>query len=590
MNTPSKKVQESGRGNAKPEFLRGEKIKSKKVRFSGKSNHTHKVGRVNSGINYNIHGYCGGKRPRDVLRIPVVLRNLKHIIEERIRALRFQAGELFGFLSWLGGKFAGFLLGLAAFPVRVFNQTSRRLGRKVIWCVPAIIALVLVGVATFKGAFSEDSLRNRYRSGMTRALETGDYTKAKAFGERLMALSGEIKPADQLDYATCLFKQGEFALALENLNALAPNDRLGYPPAHRAKAVLLTQEYERTRDNLLLDRLYYHLTQSDEQSSYSICRGYAIYFVATNQPSRAIPYLTSAVQENPELYPNLLALYQQTNQPTLYRETLRKAASVLPKLLNQDPANTPLRIEYAKLLVNMDRNEDALAVLKQGCESNPDPDLKRAIADFYLMRYDQEPVFEEQLKLIEQSWSYDPNNITSYLKLVTDFQALKDIDDDNRHRIADLIKSQTTLPDPPAVAFYALSNLNFMTGDTEQYQINLMKSFERDPQFSVVANNVAWLLAHDQEVLDLEKANSLASELVQKFPTNPRFRDTYGTILMKQGKFKEALSQLEPILNQVPDKGAVHLKLAEIYEHLQKPALAKIHREKYNAHARVPKQ
>ena len=117
-----------------------------------------------------------------------------------------------------------------------------------------------------------------------------------------------------------------------------------------------------------------------------------------------------------------------------------------------------------------------------------------------------------------------------------------------------------------------------------------MKSFERDPQFSIAANNLAWLLAHDQEVLDLEKANLLASELVQKFPENPRFRDTFGTILMKQGKFEEALSQLEPILNRVPDKGAVHLKLAEIYEYLQKPALAKIHREKYNAQARVRKQ
>ena len=180
--------------------------------------------------------------------------------------------------------------------------------------------------------------------------------------------------------------------------------------------------------------------------------------------------------------------------------------------------------------------------------------------------------------------------MTSYLKLVTEFQNLKDLDDDSRHRIADLIKSQTTLPGPPAVAFYALSNLDFLKGDMEQYQINLMKSFERDPQFTIAANNLAWLLAHDQEVLDLEKANLLASELVQKFPENPRFRDTFGTILMKQGKFEEALSQLEPILNRVPDKGAVHLKLAEIYEHLQKPALAKIHREKYNSHARDPKQ
>ena len=519
-----------------------------------------------------------------------MLTNLKQKIEDRIRALRFQAGELLGFISSLVGKSAGLIWGLVAFPALVIHRLSPRVGRKALWCLPAIIALALVGGAIYTGTFSDASLKNRYRSGMTRALEASDYTKARAFGERLMAWSGEIKPADQLDWVTCLLQQGEVALALENLNSLAPSDRLGYPPAHRAKAVLLTQEYERTRDNLLLDRLYYHLTQSDEQSSYSICRGYAIYFVATNQPSRAIPYLRSKVQENPKLYPNLLALYQDTNQPTLYRQTLREAASVLPKLLKQDPTNVPLRIEYAKVLVNTDRSEDALAVLKQGYESNSDPNLKRAIGEFYLMRYDQEPAFEEKLKLIEKLWQYDPNNMTSYLKLVTEFQNLKDLDDDSRHRIADLIKSQTTLPGPPAVAFYALSNLDFLKGDMEQYQINLMKSFERDPQFSIAANNLAWLLAHDQEVLDLEKANLLASELVQKFPENPRFRDTFGTILMKQGKFEEALSQLEPILNRVPDKGAVHLKLAEIYEHLQKPALAKIHREKYNSHARDPKQ
>jgi len=119
-----------------------------------------------------------------------------------------------------------------------------------------------------------------------------------------------------------------------------------------------------------------------------------------------------------------------------------------------------------------------------------------------------------------------------------------------------------------------------MSGDQKAYQTHLEKAFEIDPQFSIAANNLAWMLAHDQEKLDLEKASMLAAELVQKYPSNPRFRDTYGTILMKQGKFELALNELEQVLNRVPDKGSVHSKLAEIYDELEKPALANIHREK----------
>jgi len=49
---------------------------------------------------------------------------------------------------------------------------------------------------------------------------------------------------------------------------------------------------------------------------------------------------------------------------------------------------------------------------------------------------------------------------------------------------------------------------------------------------------------------------------------------------MKQGHFQQALIEFQKALPTVRDKAPVHLKMAEIYDQLDQPQLAALHRKR----------
>ena len=99
------------------------------------------------------------------------------------------------------------------------------------------------------------------------------------------------------------------------------------------------------------------------------------------------------------------------------------------------------------------------------------------------------------------------------------------------------------------------------------------------PGFAAVANNLAWLLAHDQQP-DLEQAFRLADMAVKKNPNQGGLRDTLATVLMKQGQYEKALVEFQKALPTIQDKSPVHSKMAQIYDMLDQPQLAALHRNR----------
>ena len=72
----------------------------------------------------------------------------------------------------------------------------------------------------------------------------------------------------------------------------------------------------------------------------------------------------------------------------------------------------------------------------------------------------------------------------------------------------------------------------------------------------------------------------LVKTAIQAQPKDGRFRDTYGEILLKQGKFREAASELELALSGgALDLNSIHQKLGVVYENLGMDDLARKHRE-----------
>ncbi len=446
--------------------------------------------------------------------------------------------------------------------------------------IPPLLAMLFLGFAMVKVFVFEDATKGPYRKGMTVALGKDNFELARAYGERLMLWSGEPNAADRMVWASSLLGCNEHSLAFEHLNELAPNDLPGYPPAHRLKAEILTERFEKTGRSSLLQPLFFHLNQADEQDSYAMNLGFSIYYIATDQPDEAIPYLRSAVTVNPMLYGNFMSTYARAENQLAFGETLKDALTEVEKLTEKKPENVVARIEQARLLLLAGRQEKALAVLKEGAKTNPSPQLDRAIANYYMVLCDRTEDFKSRIDWIKKSLNADPSYSPPYVRLIQQYEQFGLQDSQRGSEIIAIAESQANRGDAVAWAHFALANFAYMRGDRRQYQLNLERTLEKDPLFPDAANNLAWELAHDKVMMDLDRALALAEDLVKRHPENPEYRDTYGTILFKRGDFESALDQLEQVMNEVADKVAVHSTLAKIYDHLEKPDLADLHREK----------
>ena len=129
---------------------------------------------------------------------------------------------------------------------------------------------------------------------------------------------------------------------------------------------------------------------------------------------------------------------------------------------------------------------------------------------------------------------------------------------------------------PSALAHFALSNVFSLEGNGQQAEWHLEQAYNLEPQFVLVLNNLAWTLATKAEP-ELDRALDLATQVVDRVPDDGRFRDTYATVLMKQGKFQQAVLEFEKALLTITNKKPLHEKLANLYEQLGQHELANLH-------------
>ena len=128
-------------------------------------------------------------------------------------------------------------------------------------------------------------------------------------------------------------------------------------------------------------------------------------------------------------------------------------------------------------------------------------------------------------------------------------------------KILSLFEEIVTGDRPTALAHFALSNILWIIDERDQAKFHLEQAYLLNNDFVIIINNLAWILALEESP-DLERALELAATAVSRVPENPRFRDTLGTVLVKLGRHKEAISELQLALSGVPDTAPVHQKLA----------------------------
>ena len=111
----------------------------------------------------------------------------------------------------------------------------------------------------------------------------------------------------------------------------------------------------------------------------------------------------------------------------------------------------------------------------------------------------------------------------------------------------------------------------------EAARIHLERAYQLSPEAPPISNNLAFLLMNGPTP-DLERALALVDAAWQRTPQQPHFHETRGQILVKLGRYREALNDLETAQRGIPASGPMHLALATTYEKLGMETLAKEHR------------
>ncbi|HJQ81926.1 MAG TPA: tetratricopeptide repeat protein [Lacipirellulaceae bacterium] len=78
---------------------------------------------------------------------------------------------------------------------------------------------------------------------------------------------------------------------------------------------------------------------------------------------------------------------------------------------------------------------------------------------------------------------------------------------------------------------------------------------------------------------DIDDALEAVNEALEIRPDEFRFRETRGQVLVRLGRWQEAVQDLEYAANGMPESRDIHRSLAKAYDALGEKQLAQVHHE-----------
>jgi tetratricopeptide (TPR) repeat protein len=453
-------------------------------------------------------------------------------------------------------------------PIRFFQGVVNSSTKEIIFIVPAIAMLGFLIYVGLQVIARPEAINNRYSKEVQAAMEKGDFAKAKTYFNRIMQ-DQELSQPQKLQWMVVLAETGEREKAEALLDELAPDDAVGFAPAHKIKALQIASQLKSSDNPMRLASLEKHLTKSHDESPMTQ-QAWAIYYKMVDKPDKAIEALAKAAQYDPTFFTAIAKYQGELNRSYDQQETLQIAEKQFREILDKQPLNSRTRVLLANSISQQRRYDEAQEVLVAGMAKQPDRLMRVATAEFFTMRHDLEQAggndTGKRIQYLFRALGAQPHHPPVYERLVK--LAIEDEEDDESAvRIRDELNHLIAQDEPNPMAHFALSNILWQQGEREQATVHLELAHKIEPKFVIVLNNLAWVLAH-QKKPDLERALELAEKAVKISPDDGRYRDTRGSIYLKLKRFKDAIADLELAVTDVEDKLAVRKKLATAYSEI----------------------
>jgi tetratricopeptide (TPR) repeat protein len=457
------------------------------------------------------------------------------------------------------------------------NWRQRRF-RDFVFGLPAIVAVCIVFWAVASLRIQEQTLSKRYFDQAELALTSKDLESANLFLEKVLQRRDTQFESAQLLLAAVLNESGEVDRAAALLKDLAPDDRRGNPGAHRRLAMILANETSYESSPEQIRRLLWHLTAAGDDGSPQMSLAWGQYSLAIGDFDSARRQLEFAAQTFPEIWKTLAGIELAAGRVEKAEENYQRAADYLSERMQLNPNDEANRTDYAQVLMKLGRLNEARMVLEQGKLLNPNGNWQWLLASLAVSYHDLQVAsgvsVSDALVHLDRALAYDPNHAPALTRLMS-YATIK-VDDNVK--LKDLLARVIAEGKEPALAHLAMGNLCWLEGDQQAAQFHFERASQVRSNVPVILNNLAWLISHDPETPDFDRAMLLVNSALEREPENPSYLDTRGTIFYLKRDWRPALNDLENALKGIRNKRSVHEKLAVVYRELGMQEVSEQHR------------
>jgi tetratricopeptide (TPR) repeat protein len=317
------------------------------------------------------------------------------------------------------------------------------------------------------------------------------------------------------------------------------------------------------------------------------------YFLAVGQIDRAIASLSQLAEVQPDRWFPLAELLLARGDQIAARSALSRAAQIYSQRMSENPQSIDDRLRTATAMARLGELDPAIEILNAGWRFEQDPAISNALSELFLLKF-QKARFangapETLWQSLQQSRKWNPSNKNVYEAIVIlhSDPGSTNIRSDIRKQIEQWISENPQATEP----LFALSNLDAQEGKIDQAIASLEKVLSFDPNSPPALNNLAWLIASNapQQVtgdnpadnrtnsLRLERltlAEKYARAALEASPNSSSFRDTLGTILLRQSRSTEALAEFEVSLRTSKNPIQTLETISKVYRDMGEQALA----------------
>lgn len=458
--------------------------------------------------------------------------------------------------------------------------------------LPAILAAVGT-VLVLGAAFANRPTSEQYQAEFARCLSRNDEPGALVCLRRIVAMN-PTRADYRFQMAILLAKSGAVDRADAIARMLAPidSDRPGYAPAH----FWIAQRLFSDRPNLArtyplvelhLKRFIQAGTESKEPQFVLAGRtmlGELYAQLGRNKEAR--PLLEQAVGDDPGRNFQLARICEDLkdhDQAVRYNEAARKFAK---RKLEARPDDRGALLAWAGAAANLEKFDEAIEVLDRAFKETNDPNFlltKGTVYAFWSNKLATAPgdvgaKTAQRIALIEKGLQADPHNADMMMQLAQIMQG----QGAESERAKAVLEDMLVTGKSPALVHFLLGNDAWSRKDVPRARFHWEEAYKAEPKLPVVANNLAYALAFHEPV-DIPRAMSLVEEALKAVggasAITAQLLGTRGQIEVKQGKWSEAVTDLEKALKGGQDTPGIHNALADAYGRLGLADIAQQHRK-----------